>query len=66
MAYFVPVQEELISGSSSLARELLKSRADRSIFLNYFRIVAGVLAFAFLLRAILVLGFHEGRGRRGT
>ncbi len=31
---FVPVQEELISGSSSLARELLKSRANRWIFLN--------------------------------
>jgi Domain of unknown function (DUF1772) len=54
IAYFVPVQEELISDSGSVARELLKSRADRWVFLNYFRIVAGVLAFAFLLRAILV------------
>jgi hypothetical protein len=53
MAYFVPEQEQLISSGDSIARELLKSRADRWIFLNYFRIVAGVLAFVFLLRAML-------------
>ena len=54
MAYFVPEQEGLISGAASLTPALLKLRADRWISLNYFRIVAGVLAFAFLLRAMLV------------
>src|SRR5262245_8282250 len=54
MAYFVPEQEGLITGASSTSRELLKARADRWIHLNYFRIVAGVLAFVCILSAILV------------
>jgi hypothetical protein len=53
-AYFVPEQERLISQSGALAPHLLKSRADRWIFLNYFRNVAGVAAFVLLLRAVLV------------
>ena len=53
MAYFVPEQEALIAGASSIARDLLKSRADRWIFLNYFRIAGGVLAFVFLMLAAL-------------
>jgi hypothetical protein len=51
MAYFVPEQEGLISNAGSLSREVLKARADRWIFLNYFRNIAGVLAFMFLLLA---------------
>jgi Domain of unknown function (DUF1772) len=51
MAYFVPEQEGLISNVGSLSREVLKARTDRWIFLNYFRIIAGVLAFMFLLLA---------------
>jgi hypothetical protein len=51
MAYFVPEQEGLISNAGSLSREVLKARTDRWIFLNHFRIVAGVLAFMFLLLA---------------
>ena len=54
MAYFVPEQEGLVSNADSLSREELKSRVNRWIFLNYFRIVAGVLAFIFLLFAVLV------------
>jgi len=54
MAYFVPEQEALTAGGSSIARDLLKSRADRWIFLNYFRIAGGVLAFVFLMLAALV------------
>ena len=54
MTYFVPEQEALISGAGSIARDLIKARADRWILLNYFRIAAGLLAFAFLLRALLV------------
>ena len=54
MAYFVPEQEGLISSAASVAPALLKSRADRWIALNYFRIAAGVVAFALLLCAILV------------
>lgn len=52
MAFFVPEQEALITGAGSLAPDLLKGRADRWIFWNYFRIVAGVLTYALLLRAI--------------
>jgi len=33
---------------------VLKSRADRWIFMNYFRIAGGVLAYVFLMRAVLV------------
>jgi uncharacterized membrane protein len=51
MAYFVPEQEGLISNAGSLSREVMKARTDRWIFLNYFRIIAGVLAFMFLLLA---------------
>ena len=51
MVYFVPEQEGLISNAGSYSREALKARADRWIFLNYFRNIAGVLAFMFLLLA---------------
>jgi len=54
MAYFVPEQERLVTEAGSLGRELLKSRADRWIFLNYFRMLAGVLAFACVMRALVV------------
>ena len=54
MAYFVPEQEALIAGAGTLSRDVLKSRADRWISMNYFRIAAGVLAFACLLGAVLV------------
>jgi hypothetical protein len=56
MAYFVPKQEAVISSAGSLPRELLKTRVDRWIFLNYFRNVAGVVAFVLLVRAVLVPG----------
>ena len=55
MAYFVPEQERLIANAGSVPRADLKSRADRWMFLNYFRNLAGVLAFVFLLRAFLSL-----------
>jgi hypothetical protein len=51
MAYFVPEQEGLVSNAGAYSREVLKARADRWIFLNYFRNIAGVLAFMFLLLA---------------
>jgi hypothetical protein len=54
MAYFVPEQEALIAGAGTLSREVLKTRADRWISLNYFRIAAGVLAFACMLCAVVV------------
>ena len=54
MAYFVPEQDALVAGADSIPRTLLTWRADRWIFLNYFRNAAGVLAYLLLLRAILV------------
>ena len=56
MAYFVPEQERLISSAGALSREVLQSRANRWIFLNYFRIAAGVLAYVFLMSAVLLPG----------
>jgi len=53
MAYFVPEQEALISNAGSLSRDLLHARAHRWILLNYFRNVAGVLAYIFLMCAVL-------------
>jgi hypothetical protein len=53
IAYFVPEQEALISNAGSLSRDLLHARAHRWIFLNYFRNVAGVLAYVFLMCAVL-------------
>jgi len=53
MMYFVPEQEGLIAGAGSLSRDVLRSRADRWIFLNYFRNAAGVLAFVALMLAVL-------------
>jgi hypothetical protein len=53
MMYFVPEQEALISNASSISREILRSRADRWILLNYSRNAAGVLAFVLLLLAVL-------------
>src|SRR5262245_60554499 len=53
MAYFVPEQEALISNAGSLSRDVLHARAHRWIFLNYFRNVAGVLAYVFLMCAVL-------------
>jgi hypothetical protein len=63
MAYFVPEQEGLISQASALSREALQVRADRWIALNYVRNVAGVLAFGFLMAAVLV-PLPEGPPRR--
>jgi uncharacterized membrane protein len=54
MAYFVPEQERLISSAGALSREVLQSRANRWIFLNYFRIAAGVLAYVFVMSAVLL------------
>ena len=54
MAYFVPEQEGLISAADSVPGNVLKSRADRWILLNYFRVGTGVLAFLLLVRAIFV------------
>jgi hypothetical protein len=54
MAYFVPEQEALISNVATVSREALQARADQWIFLNYFRIVGGVVAFVFLLSAVLI------------
>jgi hypothetical protein len=53
MAYFVPEQEALISNAGSLSRDVLHARAHRWILLNYFRNVAGVLAYIFLMCAVL-------------
>jgi hypothetical protein len=54
MMYFVPEQEGLISSAGSLSPEILRARANRWIFRNYFRNIAGVLAFIFLLSAVFV------------
>ena len=56
MAYFVPEQERLISSAGALSREVLQSRANRWIFLNYFRIAAGVVAYVFLMSAVVLPG----------
>src|SRR5262245_42582774 len=53
MVYFVPEQEGLISSAGSLTRDVLRCRADRWIFLNYFRNAVGVLAYVALMLAIL-------------
>jgi len=53
MIYFVPEQEGLISSAAALSRDVLRSRADRWIFLNYFRNAAGVLAYVALMLAVL-------------
>jgi hypothetical protein len=53
LAYFVPEQEKLIAGGEAIGRQDLKARADRWIFLNYFRNVAGVMSYGFLLFALL-------------
>src|SRR5262245_51667516 len=52
MVYFVPEQEGLISSAGSLSRDVLQTRADRWIFLNYFRNTTGVLAFVALMLAV--------------
>jgi hypothetical protein len=39
--------------SDALGREALKARADRWIFLSYFRNVVGVMSYVFLLFALL-------------
>ena len=53
MVFFVPEQEGLISSAGSLSRDVLQSRANRWIFLNYFRNAAGMLAYVFLMLAVL-------------
>lgn len=58
MVFFVPEQEGLISSAGSLSRDVLQSRANRWIFLNYFRNAAGVLAYVALMLAVLVPGVH--------
>ena len=52
--YFVPEQEGLISGAASLPPDVLQSRANRWLTLNYFRMAAGVAAYVCLMCAILV------------
>jgi hypothetical protein len=42
-----------ISDAGTLGREALRARADRWIFLNYFRNIAGVVSYVFLLFALL-------------
>ena len=54
MVFFVPEQEALISNAGALSRDVLRVRAHRWMFLNYFRNVAGVLAYIFLMCAVLV------------
>jgi hypothetical protein len=54
MVYFVPEQEGLISSAGLLSRDVLQSRANRWTFLNYFRNVAGVLAYVALMLALVV------------
>jgi hypothetical protein len=54
MVYFVPEQEGLTSSAGSLSRDALQSRANRWIFLNYFRNAAGVLAYVALMKIALV------------
>ena len=51
--YFVPEQEGLIASASALSPEVLQSRASRWLWLNYFRMAAGVLAFVCLMCALL-------------
>jgi uncharacterized membrane protein len=53
MTYFVPEQETLIASANALSQDVLSSRANRWIVMNYFRSGAGVLAFACLLAAVL-------------
>jgi hypothetical protein len=53
MAYFVPEQERLITSAGSLSREVLLARTSRWMFLNYFRNMTGVLAYIFLMLAVL-------------
>ena len=54
MVYFVPEQEGLISSAGSVSRDVLRSRANRWMFLNYFRNVAGVLAYVAWMLALVV------------
>ena len=54
MTFFVPEQEALITNAGTLPRDTIRARAHRWIFLNYFRNVAGVLAYVFLMCAVLV------------
>jgi len=53
MVYFVPEQEHLISNAGLFPADMLKSRADRWLFLNYFRNAAGVIAYMSLMLAVL-------------
>jgi Domain of unknown function (DUF1772) len=52
VAYFVREQETLIANAGTLSREALRARANRWIWLNYFRNIGGVLAFVFLMMAV--------------
>jgi len=56
MVFFVPEQEGLISSAGSLSRDVLQARANRWIFLNFFRNAAGVLAYVALMLAVFVPG----------
>jgi hypothetical protein len=51
--YFVPEQDTLTTSAATLSRDVLQARTGRWITLNYFRVVAGVLAFVFLMWAVL-------------
>jgi hypothetical protein len=52
--YFVPEQERLTSNAGSLSRDVVIVRVRRWTSLNYFRNIAGVVAFVFLMLAVLV------------
>ena len=54
MVYFVPEQEALVAKARELSAPVLKGRANRWIFRNYFRIISGTLSFVLLLLAVLV------------
>jgi uncharacterized membrane protein len=53
MAYFVPEQEALITNANALSRDVLSARANRWLSLNYVRNIGGVVAFVFLMMAVL-------------
>jgi hypothetical protein len=43
----------VIANAGAWSREDLSARANRWVFLNYFRMIAGVLSFIFVMWAIL-------------
>ena len=51
--------ESFYSSVGVLGGDVLRSRASRWIFLNYFRITAGVLAYVLLMCAVLAPGMES-------